>query len=81
METETEVAAAHLEAVFGDTPLPWHGQLSVQVLDSKHSTPAYLHRAAQHGQLVTVARVRGNRVLYRQYSPPPPPSTGWCITV
>lgn len=70
-ETETEVAAAHLEAVFGDESLPWHGQLSVQVLDSKHSIPAYLHPTVQHEQLVTIARVRSNRVFYRPYQPPP----------
>ncbi len=70
-ETETEVAAAHLEAVFGEETLPWHGRLSVQVLDSKHSNPVYLHAAAQYEHLVTIARVRNNRVLYRQHHPPP----------
>lgn len=52
-ETETEVAAAHLGTVFGDETLSWHGQLSVQVLDSKHSIASYLHAAAQHEDLVT----------------------------
>ncbi|MBC8497084.1 MAG: transposase [Anaerolineales bacterium] len=70
-ETETEVAAAHLKSVFGDETLPWHGQLTVQILDSKHSTSAYLHSAAQHENHVTITRVRGNRVLYRQYQSPP----------
>jgi len=70
-ETETQVAAAHLSSVFDDKTLPWCGQLSVQVLDSKYSTPAYLYSAAQHENLVTIARVRSNRVFYRQYQAPP----------
>jgi len=36
-ETETEVAAANLEKLFGDESLPWYGELSVQVLDSRYS--------------------------------------------
>lgn len=69
-ETETEVAAAHLEVLFGDARLPWYQHLSVQVLDSKHSIAAYLHSAVPYENLVTRARVRSNRVFYRQYQAP-----------
>ena len=70
-EKESSVAAEHLVTVFGDESLPWHSQLSVHVADSKHSTPEYRHTAAQYKDLVTVARVRSNRVFYQQYHPAP----------
>ena len=65
------MAAAHLDTVLGDESLPWHGQLSVQVLDSKHSIQAYLHAAAQHEDLVTIARMRSNCVFCQRYQASP----------
>jgi len=69
-ETETEVAAANLEKLFGDESLPWYGELSVQVLDSRYSIASYLYPAAQNDNLVTITRVRPNRVFYRRYHAP-----------
>lgn len=70
-ETETTVAMEHLQCVFDDESLPWHEQLSVQVLDTKYSPPEYLHTTAQYAHLVTIVRARSNRVFYRQYQYPP----------
>ena len=69
-ETETEVAAANLEMLFGDESLPWHGGLNVQGLDSRYSIASYLYPAAQYDDLVTITRVRPNRVFYRKYRAP-----------
>lgn len=71
-ESETEVGLEQLAVLMDDEDLPWHGELSVQVVDSRYSTPAYLAAAAGYENLVTLARLRGNRTLYRQ----PPPVEG-----
>jgi hypothetical protein len=71
-EQESTVGAAHLAALLGDEKLPWHGKLCVHVGDTRYSTPAYLAQAAPYEQLVTIARFRGNRTVYRQ----PVPVTG-----
>ena len=69
-ETETGVAAANLKTLFEDESLPWYGKLSVQVLDSRYSIAAYLYPTAQYKDLVTITRVRPNRVFYRKYHAP-----------
>ena len=71
-EKETEVGLDLLEMLMDDETLPWHGDLSVQVVDARYSTPEYLHAAAEHDNLVIITRIRGNRTLYRQ----PPPVEG-----
>jgi len=71
-ETEVEVALDQLAILMDDEDLPWHGELSVQVADSRYSTPHYLAAAAAYENLVTIARLRSNRTLYRQ----PPPVEG-----
>ena len=49
--------------------MPFGGGFTVEVGDSSYSKPAYLHSHRQFPNLVTTARVRGNRVFYRQYVP------------
>ncbi len=69
-EKEVRVAAEHLDMLMGSAELPWHGQLSVVVADSKHSQPAYLYRGQQHPNLVTITRARNNRTLHQLYQGP-----------
>ena len=64
-ESELAVAVAQVEALLADERLPFHNELCVQVEDSRYSTPAFLHPVAQHTNLVTIARLRGTRTLYR----------------
>jgi hypothetical protein len=71
-ETEVTVGLEQLAVLMDDEDLPWHGELSVQVVDSRYSTPEYLAAAAGYENLVTIARLRSNRTLYRQ----PPPAEG-----
>ena len=68
-ESELAVAVAQVATLLTDERLPFHNDLCVQVDDSRYSTPAFLHPMAQHANLVTIARLRGTRTLYR---PAPP---------
>ena len=65
------MGAQALQTLLEDETMPWHGDLVVSVQDSKYSKPAYLVALAPYENLVTVVRVRNNRVFYRQYEPPP----------
>lgn len=60
------VGAAQIDALLQDPTLPFHGELCVEVADSKYSKPAYLHAHRQHANLVTIVRVAANRTFYRQ---------------
>jgi hypothetical protein len=65
------VGAEQIKALLDDPALPWHGELVVNVGDSRYSKPAYLHAVHQdHDELITIAKVRRNRNLYH-YLPPP----------
>ncbi|MCP4205987.1 MAG: transposase [Shimia sp.] len=68
-EQEATVGADLLELLMSDETLPWHDALSVHVGDTRYSTPDYLAAAAKHKNLVTMARLRSNRTLYRQPLP------------
>ena len=68
-ESELAVAVAQVAALLTDERLPFHNALCVQVDDSRYSTPAFLHPVAQHANLVTIARLRGTRTLYRPAAP------------
>jgi hypothetical protein len=68
-ESDLTVAVAQVTMLLADERLPFHNDLCVQVEDSRYSTPAFLHAVhtpAQHANLVTIARLRGTRTLYRQ---------------
>jgi hypothetical protein len=61
------VGAAQIDALLQDPLLPFHQELCVEVGDTSYSKPAYLHANRHHPNLVTIARVRSNRIFYRQY--------------
>ena len=65
------VGAEQIAALLADEVMPFHGELCVSVQDSSYSKPAYLHQQGQQRDLVSVTRVRSNRVFYRQYVSPP----------
>jgi len=69
-EKDTTVGLEQLSMVMTDKKLPWYGQLSVQVLDTKYNTPEYLVKAVEYKKLITIVRLPGNRTLYL----PPKPS-------
>lgn len=61
---------AQLQALLTDEALPFHGQLCVSVRDASYSKPACLYAERAHENLVSLTRVRSNRVFYRPYVPP-----------
>lgn len=65
-ETATGVGAKQMEAILGDEAMPFHAQLCVEVVDSAYSGVPFLGKVAPRHNLVTIARMRGNRTLYRQ---------------
>ena len=66
-DEDTElVGAEQIAALLIDPQVPINGELCVEVCDSKYSKPGYLHANRAHTNLVTITRVRSNRVLYRQ---------------
>jgi hypothetical protein len=64
-ETPTQVGVEQLAALMGDDTLPFHHELCAQVEDSGYGHPKFLSPAARYDNLITIARLRGNRVLYR----------------
>lgn len=69
-EDKELVGADQVDALLQDTELPFHEDLCVEVGDTNYSKPAYLHANRHHRNLVTIARVRGNRTIYRPFLPP-----------
>ena len=64
-ETETRVGAEQVATLMRDETLPFHDDLCVQVEDSRYSTPQFLSQVGKHDNLITIARLRSNRNLYR----------------
>lgn len=62
------VGAAQIHALMCADALPFANELCVEVGDSGYSKPEYLHRNREHKNLVSIARVRGNRTFFRQAS-------------
>jgi len=62
------VAAEQVDRLLSDPDLPFHDQLCVEVGDTHYSKPAYLGANRHHQNLVTIARARSNRTLYRRAS-------------
>ena len=60
-----QVAVAQVDAIMDHDGLDWHGQLNVLVLDSAYGVKGCLEPLQQHPSLVTIARVRSNRVFYQ----------------
>lgn len=72
-ETKGSVGVQQVNLLLNDQTLPFHQQLCVQVADSEYSVVSYLGEMTEHENLVTIARVRSNRVFYQM--PPPRPAS------
>lgn len=76
-ETKGSVGVQQVNLLLNDQTLPFHQQLCVQVVDSEYSVVSYLGETTEHENLVTIARVRSNRVFYGTPAPrPASPSKG-----
>lgn len=60
------VGAGQIDRLLTDDRLPLGQNLCVEVADTSYSKPLYLHAHRQHKNLVTIARLRSNRILYHQ---------------
>ena len=73
-ESEQQVAAESLRYLHDEPSLPWHGQLCVQVADSKYSQLDYIGVTVGLANVVTVTRLRSNQVFYWPAIPPLTPA-------
>lgn len=69
------VGSSQLDDLLDDPQLPFGQDLCVEAVDSSYSKPAYLHAHRRHPNLVTIARLKGNRTLYHQFQPDPEGAT------
>lgn len=83
-EDKEMVGAGQIEKLLKDDKLSFGQELTVAVGDTGYSKPAYLHAHRKFPNLVTLARVRGNRTFSHQYVPteeevenPPPGHPTW----
>lgn len=65
-ETKRSTGVYQVKALMKDETLPFYQELCVAVGDSDYSSVSYLGEVATIPNLITVARVRSNRVFYRQ---------------
>jgi hypothetical protein len=70
-EDKELVGNAQINALLEDPNLPFAEHFCVDVGDTSYSKPACLHGKRHHDLLVSIARLRGTRVLYRPYVPDP----------
>ena len=70
-EDKELVGSTQLDELLQDPHLPFADSFCVDVGDTRYSKPACLHSKRQHAQLVSIARLRGTRVLYRPFVPDP----------
>ncbi len=77
-EDQEVLGDQQLRSLLNDPAMPFHGQLCVSVRDSSYSKPACLATEREFENLVSLTRVRSNRVFYQQYVPAPdaPPRRG-----
>lgn len=78
-EDKELTGSAQINGLLSDPNLPFAEHFCVDVGDTSYSKPICLHSKRHHAQLVSIARLRGTRVLYRPYVPDPPetsPSAG-----
>jgi hypothetical protein len=66
-EDKELVGSEQINALLQDPALPFGDSFCVDVADSSYSKPVCLHSKRQHTKLVSITRLRGNRVLYRQF--------------
>lgn len=74
-EDKELVGSEQIEALLKDSKLPFGKSFCVDVGDSSYSKPACLHAKRHHPHLVSIARLRGTRVLYQQVVPDPAETT------
>ena len=67
-----QVGADQVQALLTDARLPFRQELCVEVGDTSYSKRAYLAAHRAFPNLVTLVRVRSNRVFYRAYVPEDP---------
>ena len=60
------VGAKQIRILLEDEEMPFHNQLCAEVADSSYSKPAYLEANREKTNLVTIVRVRSNRIFYRK---------------
>lgn len=60
------LGAKQIKALLGAKELPFGQELTVVAGDTYYSKPAFLHALAAEESLVTMARVRADRIFYRQ---------------
>jgi hypothetical protein len=72
-ETKRSVGVEQVKLLLNDKTLPFHQKLCVQVADSEYSAVSYLGEMTEYENLVTIARVRSNRVFYQM--PPASPTS------
>ena len=60
------VGAKQIRTLLEDEEMPFHNRLCAEVMDSSYSKPAYLEANRDNSKLVTIVRVRSNRIFYRQ---------------
>ena len=63
------VGAEQIERLLQDNRFSFGRDLTVEVGDTSYSKPAYLHSHRKFPNLITIARVRSNRVFHHQYVP------------
>lgn len=70
-EDKELVGSEQINVLLKDPTLPFGESFCVDVGDTSYSKPACLHSKRHHSRLVSVARLRGNRVLYQEFVPDP----------
>jgi hypothetical protein len=68
-EDKEMVGADQIKRLLQDEKLPFGQELTVECGDSSYSKPAYLHAHRKFPDLVSIVRLRGNRVFHRPYVP------------
>ena len=71
IEDKELVGSEQINVLLQDPALPFGDSFCVDVADSSYSKPVCLHSKRQHAKLVSITRLRGTRVLYRQFVPDP----------
>ncbi|NET62408.1 MAG: transposase [Symploca sp. SIO2E6] len=66
---DISVAHEQMKTILNHSSVPWKDKLSVLVADSLYSQRSFLGEQVKHNNLVTITRVKSNRVFYRQFVP------------
>lgn len=64
---QQEVGFQQLKAIITDKNLPFHHELTVNVVDSAYSCVSYLGKLRDFKNLIVVARLPSNRTVYHPY--------------